>query len=485
MTYGISGLKLYVPPYRVDLEAWCRWTDAPWEKIRAVVGESFRLPGPEESIYTMAASAVLALIRDYDVDPKSIGFLGFGTESSTDNSAGAVIIKGLVDRGLEAMGLERLPRNCEVPEHKHACLGGIYAVKNALRYLAFDGRGRVAIVVSGDIALYERGSSGEQTQGSGAVALLLEEDPQLLALDLNHAGSVSDYRGPDFRKPFRRHFASSYHQGQHREHDFPVFSGRYSTVCFIDETVRAVEVMLKKLGRTPRDYYHDLAAAFFHRPYHQMPVNAAAALYVFGLGQSDAHRSELEALCEACGTDFDAVRQEMVSEPRLFDMLERDGEPDPYPASMKVAKSFRKSPKFREVLAAKMKLGEVGMSKLGNLYTASLPAWVAMGFEEALNHDVELFERELVLIGYGSGDAAEAIPARAAENWRHAARRIGVESAMAHAVNLDREQYEALHDGRPVAKLSSARSGFRVDRVGIRNEADFQDFGIEYYRYDA
>ncbi len=39
----------------------------------------------------------------------------------------------------------------------------MYAVKGAVRYLATDGRGKKAIVVCGDIAEYERGSSGEQT----------------------------------------------------------------------------------------------------------------------------------------------------------------------------------------------------------------------------------------------------------------------------------------------------------------------------------
>src|SRR5690606_41294040 len=66
------------------------WTGQPWEKTRAVVGRSFRMRGPEQSVYTMAATAVMRLIERYEVDPRRIGFLGLGTESSTDNSARAV-----------------------------------------------------------------------------------------------------------------------------------------------------------------------------------------------------------------------------------------------------------------------------------------------------------------------------------------------------------------------------------------------------------
>ena len=31
---GISGLATYVPPYRVDLEQWCQWSDNSWDKIK-------------------------------------------------------------------------------------------------------------------------------------------------------------------------------------------------------------------------------------------------------------------------------------------------------------------------------------------------------------------------------------------------------------------------------------------------------------------
>ena len=91
-TIGISGLAAYVPPYRVWLEDWCDWTGSHWPKIREVVGRSFRMRGPNHSVYTMAATSVMRLIDQYDVDPTRIKFLGLGTESSTDNSAGAIII---------------------------------------------------------------------------------------------------------------------------------------------------------------------------------------------------------------------------------------------------------------------------------------------------------------------------------------------------------------------------------------------------------
>ncbi|MGH8495651.1 MAG: hypothetical protein ACREVN_05915 [Gammaproteobacteria bacterium] len=92
---GISGLAAYVPPYRVWLADWCEWTGNHWPKVREVVGRSFRVRSTDQSVYTMAATAVMRLIDRYDVDPGRVKFLGLGTESSTDNSAGAIIVKGM------------------------------------------------------------------------------------------------------------------------------------------------------------------------------------------------------------------------------------------------------------------------------------------------------------------------------------------------------------------------------------------------------
>ncbi|MDH5275481.1 MAG: hydroxymethylglutaryl-CoA synthase, partial [Gammaproteobacteria bacterium] len=218
---GLSGMALYLPPYRVDLQQWCEWTGSEWQKIRKVVGSGFRLLGPQHSVYTMAANALLRLIRQYDVDPARIRYLALGTESSTDNSAGAIIVKGMVDDALRGLGLPPIARNCEVPEFKHACLAGIYAMKSAVRFLNNDGEDGVAIVVCTDKALYERGSSGEPTQGAGAVAMLLEPQPRLAAINLRHAGTASEYRGIDFRKPLTGRL-----NGHAHCLDIPVYNGR-------------------------------------------------------------------------------------------------------------------------------------------------------------------------------------------------------------------------------------------------------------------
>ncbi len=483
---GISGMALYVPPYRVDLGQWCEWTGNNPDKTRAVVGNAFRMPGPDQNAYTLAANAVLRLIEEHAIDPQRVGYLALGTESSIDNAAGAVIVRGLVDAALAAEGKPTLARDCEVPEFKHACLGGVYAMKGGLRYLDCDGGDRQAIVVSADIAEYARGSSGEPTQGAGAVAMLLESSPTLLQLDLAASGSASSYRGLDFRKPFLR-FAGQ-EPGRHGHlSDLPVFNGKYSTDCYTDATLCALDAMFARREGSRSAWLRGLPAVFMHRPYHRMPRNAWAMACLAALGH-DAVNGDAEAMreldeyCAQAGVSREDVLREWQAgvDGNAVDALPADA----YPASTALVRAFRKQDAYRSLVEDKLQTGSDAMMELGNLYTAALPAWLASGLEEAASGDLPLDGRELLLLGYGSGDAAEAIPAQVAPGWREAARRIHFHEALSGAIDLGREAYAALHDTGTLDGMQvPSVSGMVIDHIGTHNENAFQDFGIAYYRY--
>ena len=481
-TTGISGLGVYVPPFRVDLEEWCTWCGEDWNKIRDVVGTGFRLPGPQHSVYTMAANAILRLIEQYDINPEEVRYLALGTESSTDNSAGAVIAKGMVDGALHAQGKPSLSRNCEVPEFKHACLGGIYALKNAVRFLNTDGEKSKAIVVCSDVALYERGSSGEPTQGAGAVAILLERDPKLASIDLTESGSASDYRKVDFRKPMQFRNGNGHARSSG---DIPVFNGRYSAACYVDEMLYALEDMYKRRELNGADYFLTLDAIFMHRPFRRMPENALGMAYLFNLGDgNEKDRKQLAEYCELAEVDLHEVLAEMKNRPQLaaFGVRERIRD-DALPLLTKVHRRARRSDKYRDAVQQKMQLGSAPMKELGNLYTGALPAWLGAGLEQAAKTGVSIAE-EILLIGYGSGDAAEAIPIHLVQGWEKAAQRLDLEGAMQNYVDLNEAQYAALRDGKTIADLNyQPHSEFIIDRIGSLHEDDFQDTGIDYYRF--
>jgi len=483
---GISGLASYIPRYRVRLQDWCEWTGDSWDKVQTVIGSGFRMRGPDENAYTMAATAVLRLIDQYDIDPSRIGFLGLGTESSTDNSAGAVIIKGMVNEALVARGSAPISRACEVPEFKHACLGGIYALKAAARYLALDGRGRLAVVVCSDVAEYARGTSGEPTQGAGAVAMLVSESPALLELELHLAGSASDYRGPDFRKPFLRFMEqspSSYAQPR----DFPVFNGKYSTTCYIDEMLAAARDLFARLRDAciparPSEFLRGVSATFLHRPYQRMAETGLIMSYLLALAVGDGEDlAELTRYAERAEVDANELTMELTAEPDVYALVrERRLGAELYPLATQVARTFREEPLFQRLMT---RLGAQQMQEIGNLYTASLPAWLAAGLEEAAQSGQPLDGTRILTLGYGSGDAAEAIPMRVVPGWRDAARRIGFSTALTQPIDLDEATYQALHDGSAERHSSHHQAGvFYIDRIGHRAEP-FDDHGIEYYTY--
>ena len=151
---------------------------------------------------------------------------------------------------------------------------------------------------------------------------------------------------------------------------------------------------------------------------------------------------------------------------------------------MSVLRFFRTTEGYQNEVVNKLYLGSDKMLDLGNLYTAALPAWIAAGFEQALNEDLLEAGEEVLTLGYGSGDAAEIIPFFMAENWQEAAKKINFDSAMELTVDLRREQYEMLHEGKNVKGLDYAiQNEFIIDRVGDSNNNNFSDLGIEYYRY--
>jgi hydroxymethylglutaryl-CoA synthase len=474
-------LSLYLPPYRVQLEDWCGWNGEAWNKVRSVVGRSFRMRGPKQSVYTLAANAVWRLIQDYDIDPSQVGLLAFGTESSSDNSAGAVIIKGMINEALVATGRPELSRNCEVPEFKQACLGGVYGLKAALRYLATDGVGRQAIVVCADIAEYAIGSSGEPTQGAGAVAMLVEGDAKLLEVNLAGSGSDSDYRVVDFRKPFARFRQPPRDDGQMQ--DLPVFNGRYSTSCYIDATRHAMAAMLAKRPGRAIDYFNEVDAVFMHRPYHRMPATGWVMSYLFTLAaDGETGQARLRQHAADAGLDAEPLIAELL-EPSPF-RGEGIDTGDAFPLSRHLRQHLLKTELWGRLVNDKLGLGAEAMRDLGNLYTAALPAWLAAGLYQANTDGLELAGQEWLALGYGSGDAAEALPMRVAAGWREAAARIRFTSALGEPVDLTQAQYLALHDGRTVElEAVPVHDEFVVDHVGTSNGPDFYDRGIEYYRY--
>ena len=481
---GISGLTTYVPPYRVDLEQWCIWSDNSWDKIKNIVGSGFRVLGPNQTIYSMAANAVLDLIISHEVNPSEIGFLALGTESSTDNSAGSIIIKGMVNEELKNRNMDTISSRCEVPEFKQACLSGIYALKNAVRFIKSDAPSLKAIVVCSDIALYQIGTSGEPTQGAGAIAALIEKDPKIAEVRTELSGTSSDYRLLDFRKPIQYRAKQASDQSDF-DIDLPIFNGKYSSSCYIDETIAAIDDMAKKRNIHTAEYLRNISAAFLHRPFHKMPITAFSIVYLHALAHGNKDdKEELEGYAFISDISFEELLNELINRADVSKFPHNDVNADFLPLSNRVIKKIKNDDQFQNNVLAKIEFGSLLTMEMGNIYSGSVFGWLAAGMEDAVNKDIDWSNQEVLLFGYGSGDAAEVIPLIFTNDWKEASIKTNYSHAFKDQYDLSHQQYLTLRSEKTTNGIDyQLRNQFIVKRIGTEERDDFQDAGIEYYEY--
>ena len=128
-----------------------------WQKSMSVVG-------PVNDVVTFAYNAVMDFMTDGLRD--KIDLVLFATESEIDCS------KSLA---CELRYLLKLNKRCCCLDIKHACFGGTGALMLAKSYSKANPNSNVLVVMS-DIAWYGFDTAGENTNGCGAVALLISND---------------------------------------------------------------------------------------------------------------------------------------------------------------------------------------------------------------------------------------------------------------------------------------------------------------------
>jgi hydroxymethylglutaryl-CoA synthase len=211
MSVGIERLAGYIPSYALSLKDLALARNVPPEKMTAGLGvHEMAIAAPCEDVVTLAASAGLRCLRRASVDPNEIGLLLVATETGVDHSKPVSIFVH------ELLGIGR---HCRVYELKHACYGGTAALMTAADWVRAGGtRRRKALVIASDIARYELRSAGEPTQGAGAVAMLVGNEPRVLSLDAESGTFAANVY--DFWRPFGRREA--------------LVDGKFSVDCYLD-----------------------------------------------------------------------------------------------------------------------------------------------------------------------------------------------------------------------------------------------------------
>ncbi|MBN1774711.1 MAG: hydroxymethylglutaryl-CoA synthase [Deltaproteobacteria bacterium] len=270
---GIEALFVDLPRQFLDLGTLARANGVDPEKYYfGLGGRRMAVPAPDEDPVVLASNAARGVLAAGGVAPTRVGLVVVGTESAVD---GSKPIAAWVHRAAD------LPSDCRVFDVQHACYGGTAALGIALDWIASRARpGRKALVIATDVARYEIGSPGEPTQGGGAVALLVGDEPRVVRFE-DHPEAVHAEEVADFWRPTYRSTA--------------VVDGSYSLECYL----RALDGCWGRFRRDTGRRFSEFEHLLFHAPFPKMAFKAHRRLF-----EAAARAGELPSGAEP-GADFE------------------------------------------------------------------------------------------------------------------------------------------------------------------------------------
>ncbi len=249
---GVSDIAIYIPPLYLAHEDLARARGIPPEKYQVGLGNHniAILPNWEDAV-TMAANAAIQVLEKTGTAPDEIQQLVVSTESGVDHSKPVASF---------VQGLLKIGTRCRVYEIKHACYGGTAGLINSADWIARNhSSSKKALVIMTDIARYAFGSPGEPTQGAGAIALLVENNPRLFSLDTAMNGIFSK-NVFDFWRP--------------TGHRVPIVDGKYSIDCYLMALEGAYDHFGSNSGIPKGKALKGLDYLIYHMPFTNMAKKA-------------------------------------------------------------------------------------------------------------------------------------------------------------------------------------------------------------------
>lgn len=498
---GIDTIAVHVPRLFVDLTgewATVRAGELGEDSIDALIGKVTKgvgvrrmaVPDAHEDSATMAAMAAIKAIASAGIDPREIDYLAVGTETTVDQSKSiAAYVLGMLER-FYGVALPEV----STPQIQFACIGATYALEAAVnRIRAGENRKPYALVISTDISRYPLRSAGEYTQGAGAVAMLICEQPRLLILEPGLMSTVSQ----DERDFFRPNWSTT-----------AVVDGKYSIGVYLSCIEAAWNGWLARYETAAHEQPgprpdHLLDYMLFHVPFPRMAEYAAARI----LGNT--------------------WRNAAAEDPELLAAL-----PDPTETPEQTAweRRLAKTDLFRQTFAHKVEPSLSFGRHVGNVYSGALYGALASLFDWAATTGTDLSHRRIGFFAYGSGASAAVWSGIVAPTYRKLSMNLAAELATdaegGRRTPLDLVAYERLHnhreteldlrpelqaklhDGEPLSAAETqdlalalqtqrvrilqpepsvippARE-FALTRLGTERRADFTDWGYRYYGWVA
>ncbi len=274
---GISDISLYVPQPQIEISTITReriQKDPQLEKslLRATetAGQvNLRFPNIWEDTSTIAAQAARNLVgQNSGIDLSKLRYLTVGTETPIDHSkAVAAYVEGM----LQSSGLN-IPKQISTFQVQHACAGGFLGAISVGALLNLSNRSQESgLIICSDVARYQQATTAEITQGAGAAALLVENNPKLIELDLSNMGFSSE-DVDDFFRPIGSVVAK--------------VKGFYSIQCYNSSLETAFADHCDRRGESPETVLKNTDYFVLHTPFRNMPYRAMLRLLGSSLGLS-------------------------------------------------------------------------------------------------------------------------------------------------------------------------------------------------------
>jgi len=454
MAAGIDDISIYIPRLYLDAGDFAKARGLDPEKLERGLGiGQMAIVDTNQDPACLAANACLKVMQKNKLTPDKIGRLYVATESSFDESkAMNSYVLGMLEQvyGEDTFG------HCGGIECKFACVSGSYALYDNTNWIrAGEAEDKYALVVVSDIAKYDLGSSGEVTQGAGAIAMLLNEKPRLLSFDPK-VTSTSIKNEYDFYRPFGK--------------ETPIVHGQYSNLLYLIQVknalidykrkVKKTGLIKLKEGETILDHIDYLN---MHLPYSNMGKKALAYL----------------------------VRHEWRALPRWEKIIEEIGMEEPIPKDPRgtiesvledaefmtkdhqFTKLFTSTEMYAELYESKLASSLIASKMIGNLYTASLYLGFRSSLEFEYQKGVDLEGKRVGFCSYGSGASAMIFSGVIQPEYEQVIKDMNLEAEIGPRTKLSLDEYEELHENKRTYEenIRSANKEFVIVDVKTSTES--------------
>ena len=462
MAAGIDDIAIYIPQLYLEASDFAKARGLDPGKLSRGLGiEQMAIVDTNQDPACLAANACLKVMQKNKLTPDQIGRLYVATESSFDESkAMNSYVIGMLEQvyGQETFG------HCGGIECKFACVSGSYALYDNTNWIrAGEAEDKYALVVVSDIAKYDMGSSGEVTQGAGAIAMLLNDKPRLLAFD-RKVTSTSIKNEYDFYRPFGK--------------ETPIVHGQYSNLLYLIQVKNALRDYKKKVKDTgliklkeDETILDHVDYLNMHLPYSNMGKKALAYL----------------------------VRHEWRTLPRWENVIKEIGMDEPVPKDPRgtiesvladaefmakdhqFTKLFTKTEEYVELYESKLASSLIASKMIGNLYTASLYLGFRSSLEFEYQKGVNLDGKRIGFCSYGSGASAMIFSGIIQPEYEQIVKDMNLETEIGPRTKLTLEEYEDLHENKrgPEKNIRSANKEFILTQVKTSPESR----GERYYTF--